>query len=165
MTKTCGTLRLNRSIRGRRGGTATVELAMILPLLVMLLFATLEVGVMVRCSHNVSHMARDGARMASIGACPTRIAQHLGDSGAGLDARNLSVTLEHRSWDEHAGSWGNWIALAANGDGNTASPGDQLRVTLQYDHPLIMGGMFAEFLQASEDNNVSVDSTVVTLRQ
>jgi Flp pilus assembly protein TadG len=50
----------------RRSGTSMVEMVIILPLLMMILFAMLEFGVLFGRWHTISNAAREGARTAVI---------------------------------------------------------------------------------------------------
>jgi Flp pilus assembly protein TadG len=72
--------------RGRRSdaGQATVELALALPVLVVLLLATVQVTVVVRDQLAVVHAAREAARAAAVSTDPY---------GDGIDAGQEAVTL------------------------------------------------------------------------
>jgi hypothetical protein len=61
--------------RARRGGTnqhgqATVELAFLLPLIVLALLAVVQIGLVVRDQMGVVHAAREAARTASVDRNP-----------------------------------------------------------------------------------------------
>lgn len=58
-------------LRGARG-QATVELALVLPLVVFCLLAVLQVGLVVRDHVAVVHAAREAARAASVDRDPSR---------------------------------------------------------------------------------------------
>jgi Flp pilus assembly protein TadG len=61
-------MRLRFTHRARRSGVAAVELAFLLPLvLIPLLFGMWEVGRLIECQQVVSNAAREGARAASTG--------------------------------------------------------------------------------------------------
>jgi hypothetical protein len=100
-------------IRRRRddGGQAAVELALVLPLVVALLLAVVQVGVIVRDQVLVVHAAREAARQAAVDpdpAAPRRAAA----PGTSLDAARLHVTV-----------------------GERGAPGDRVRVDVRYDAP------------------------------
>ncbi len=57
-------MRWFRKFRGDRGGSAAAEMAMILPLLVLLMFGGLEAGYFLWSQHKVVKGVRDGARFA-----------------------------------------------------------------------------------------------------
>ena len=78
----------------RRGdeGQATVELALVLPLVALLLLLVLQAGLVARDQMLVSHAAREAARAAAVaegdrGGAATRAAQRAG----GLDPVRLEV--------------------------------------------------------------------------
>src|SRR5690554_5611633 len=148
-----GTTRLaTRAPGSRRRGVATVELALVLPTLVLLLFGTLEIGFMAKQAHSLNHVAREAARIASTGATNARIAAHIADVAPGMNAGQIEATLEQRTWDPQSNTWGSWSSLTDDGVENSAGTGDQIRVSLQYSYTLITGGLMASVLNASEDN-------------
>lgn len=63
--------RLGRAPRGEPG-QATVELALVLPLVVMAMLALIQVGLLVRDHLAVVHAAREAARAASVEPDPAR---------------------------------------------------------------------------------------------
>jgi hypothetical protein len=97
-------------IRRRRddGGQAAVELALVLPLVVALLLAVVQVGVIVRDQVLVVHAAREAARQAAVDPDPAG-APPAAAAGTGLD---LHVTV-----------------------GERGAPGDRVRVDVRYDAP------------------------------
>ncbi len=82
-------------------GQATVELALVLPIAVLLALAVAQVAVIAVDSVLVHHAAREGARAAAVE--PTSAAATAAAHGAaGLDARRLDVSLSGgRSQGEH----------------------------------------------------------------
>lgn len=151
-------------MRARRG-TASVELALILPTLMLLLFGAIEVGVMVRASSAVNHIAGEAVRAAAVGASPTLINEHVTAVSTGLNPAQLSVTSEYRAWDADTQAWTDWTTLGASGAVNNAPRGSQIRVTISYPHSLLMPGLFAGVLGSAEDGSVSLSATVVTIRE
>lgn len=61
---------MNRILRER--GQATVELALVLPVLVLMVLAVLQVGLLVRDHVEVVHAAREAVRAASVDPDPSR---------------------------------------------------------------------------------------------
>lgn len=57
---------MNRSLRNERGAS-TVEFALIVPLLIMLIFGVVEFAVAFGDYLAVTHAAREGARLAAVG--------------------------------------------------------------------------------------------------
>jgi len=79
-----------RLIRRRNGdeGAAAVEFALVLPILVVLLFGIIEFGMVFDAQLQVTHAAREGARMASVGG---NVASAVAAQTSGLVASRLSV--------------------------------------------------------------------------
>jgi hypothetical protein len=72
------------------GGQATVELALVLPLVCLLLLAVVQVGVIVHTQLVVVHAAREGARAAAVDPHPAA-AELAVVVGAPLDRNGLTV--------------------------------------------------------------------------
>lgn len=76
----------------RERGQATVELALVLPIAVLLALAVAQVAVVAVDSVLVHHAAREGARAAAVE--PTQaVARKAAQGAAGLDAGSLIVGL------------------------------------------------------------------------
>jgi Flp pilus assembly protein TadG len=83
--------------RRRRGdeGQAAVELALVLPLVVALLLAAVQVGLIVRDQVLVVHAAREAAREAAVDPDPAA-ARRAAAEGSGLRASRLRVEVTGR---------------------------------------------------------------------
>jgi Flp pilus assembly protein TadG len=80
---------------GRRedSGTAAVEFALVLPLLLVIALALVQVGLLVRDRLLVEEAARAGARQASISADPAAISDAAHHSAPSLDPAALGVRV------------------------------------------------------------------------
>jgi hypothetical protein len=81
--------------RHRERGQATVEAALVLPLVVLLLLSVVQVGLVVRAEVLVTHAAREAARAAAVDAdpdAPVRAAT----SATTLDASRMEVHVQGR---------------------------------------------------------------------
>lgn len=80
--------------RGRDpdGGQATVEVALLLPLIVTLLLGVVQVGLVVRDQVLVTHAAREAARAAAVDPRP-EVARAGAVGAARLDPARLEVDL------------------------------------------------------------------------
>jgi Flp pilus assembly protein TadG len=81
-----------------RGGTAAVEFALILPLLLLLVLGIWEVGRMVQVQQIVSNAAREGGRQAASGAYTnaqiiTIVRQYLQENLPAAAATNATITV------------------------------------------------------------------------
>ena len=95
----------------REGGQATVEVALLLPLVATMLLGVIQVGLVVRDQVLVTHAAREAARAAAVD--PTEaVAREGAEAGARLDSSRLDVELS-----------------------GSAEPGGRLTVTVRYRSP------------------------------
>jgi Flp pilus assembly protein TadG len=77
------------------GGQATVEAALVLPFVALLLLAVVQVGMLVRAQVLVTHAAREAARAAAVD--PDRAAAvDAAKEATSLDADRMTVTVEGR---------------------------------------------------------------------
>jgi Flp pilus assembly protein TadG len=84
--KMCG---LSRSRRGQ----AVLELALILPLLLLLLFGIVESGRLGNAYLAVTHAARHGVRQGAVGASDQEIADSVRAAASPLAGTNISVQV------------------------------------------------------------------------
>ena len=83
------------SERRRERGQATVEAALVLPVVVLLLLAVVQVGLLVRADVLVTHAAREAARAAAVDSDP-QAAAHAAALATTLDAHRMQVHVEGR---------------------------------------------------------------------
>jgi Flp pilus assembly protein TadG len=81
-------------------GQDLVEFALIIPLLLLLLFAIVDGGRAVYVYHVVANSAREGARFAAVGTrTEAEVASRVLTYAVALDPARLSVTLGHPTND------------------------------------------------------------------
>jgi len=148
-----------------RRGTSTVELAMVAPLLIFLLFGIIEFGLMVKDLVGVNQAAREGARCAAVGATPATLDTRIAAAAPTINGANLQKTYEYRAFDEASGTWGDWQALADDGVENTAETGDQIRISIQYPHQLVTGGLFAGIADDPGGGTITLRTAIVMQRE
>ena len=85
---------MTRSRRPDRG-QATVELALLLPFVVMLLLAVVQVGLVARDTVLVVHAPREAVREAAVTAAPGA-ARRAAEAGSGLTGARLTVQVTRR---------------------------------------------------------------------
>jgi hypothetical protein len=97
---------LGRAPRPGESGQATVEFALVLPLVVMAMLALIQVGLLVRDHLAVVHAAREAAREASVEPDPARAvaAAHRTLPGADVDVsarpdvgESIAVDVRYRA--------------------------------------------------------------------
>jgi Flp pilus assembly protein TadG len=131
---------LHRWSRTRCKGLVAVEMAMVAPILILMLFGIVEFGVMFHSQMQLNNMAREAARVAAIGAQPSEVLARLESSGS-LDADLINVTMDYRTYS--GGVWGSWHTLAAGTYNNNAVSGAEVRVQATYDYHLTVGSLFS----------------------
>jgi Flp pilus assembly protein TadG len=149
--------------RSLRRGVASVELAMLLPILSLLLFGTVEVGNMFSAYLRLHNMAREGARCAALGDPPSEVTSRSLAAGT-LPADSLSSECEYRVWTEGSG-WGDWVSLGSDGSANNAPSGAQVRVQLTYDYHLVVGRLFRSLADDPESGVKELMCQVVMCRE
>jgi Flp pilus assembly protein TadG len=64
----------HKSWRRRDAGASAVEMAIVLPVLALLVFGIIDFGRMLTAEIQISQAAREGVRIAALGAAPTDVA-------------------------------------------------------------------------------------------
>lgn len=79
----------------RQHGTVLVEFALVAPLLLVLLFGTIEMGRVLNAMVLVSNASREGARRGSVGASEDQVKTAVRNylTASGLDATRLSAQV------------------------------------------------------------------------
>ncbi len=85
--------RILHRLRREERGQALVEMALVLPLLLLLLFGVVEFSRVGHAYLTLSHAAREGARLGITGAEDTEIEQRIAAAGVSLNQDELQITL------------------------------------------------------------------------
>lgn len=121
-----------------------MELALTAPVLMLLLFGTLELGALMSDFVVLNAAARAGARSAAVGWPTAVIEERIASVASSLDEEKLTVTLQRRTLSQ--GTWTAWTTLGNTNDGsglvNDAPQGAEIRVQLSYRHELLAPGIF-----------------------
>jgi Flp pilus assembly protein TadG len=81
-------------VRGRSDrGSAAVEFALVLPILLMLALAVVQVGLFVRDDLVVAGSARAGARQAAVSSDDDSVRTAVSQDAPGLDPTRIDVTI------------------------------------------------------------------------
>lgn len=134
-----------RAWRGRPAkhtrGVASVEAAIVVPIMALLLFGLGELGLMLRAGFELNSITRDAARSLSAGEAPHVVALRISEATGSLDRQQMTVTLQFRTYIGN-GVWSStWQTVQANGDENTAPTHSQMRATITYNHRLLLPGL------------------------
>lgn len=82
-----------RRLRKGEHGQALVEMALVLPLFLLLLFGVIEMGRVGYAYITVSNAAREGGRIATIGGTDLDINSSIKNAAVSLDPASLTITI------------------------------------------------------------------------
>ncbi len=150
----------------RSAGTATVELALVVPLLLLLLMGIIEFGLLFEDFMLLKNAAREGARTGATGNSTTAIADRVENAAAQLATEDLTITQEYSVYDE--GSW-TWYTLGdISGDEGTindAPAGSPIRVEVSYPHPLVATGILPGLEDDPGSGTINLTATATFRRE
>ena len=149
-----------------RVGSVTVEMAIVAPLLIFLLFGIIEMGLVSKNQLVLNSACREAARVAGIGSPTAQITARACAAATTLSADQITAVLEYRSYAPDTG-WSAWQPLGDTEDlsANAAPTNSQTKVTLTYPHSLITGLMVSGFGADPSTRIVTLQSTVVIRRE
>jgi Flp pilus assembly protein TadG len=152
-------------LRGRtsRRGLATVELAIVLPVLMLMLFGIMEMGLLFKDVLMLQQGVREGGRTGALGSVPTQVSSVVTSSAASLDSTKLTVTSQYRTWN--GTTWDSWVTLGTSGTTNNAPSGSQIKVSAAYDHMLVTGGLFSFIATDTNKTKVTINASSVVRRE
>ena len=117
-----------------------VEFAIVCMLLFTLLFGIIEFGLAIRDAITLKQAIREGARAASLSKSSTEVTATVTASLVGLDTTKLSgVTVYYRV---RTGTGWPTTWVTGTPDAIPASSEVQVKVSGQYSHTMITGGLF-----------------------
>lgn len=143
-------------------GTVTVEMAIVAPILIMLLFGIIEFGWIFKDVLGLRQAAREGVRVATVGATTTKITHRIMDSAPALNTALFQIQLQYRT---HSSSWSDWVTLGDVEATNNAPYGAQVRVTITYPHQLVTGGLFSNLADDPDSQTITLIATRVMRRE
>lgn len=79
MSRVTGFRRRGRQVLGKERGQALIEFALILPVLLLLIFGVIKLGIAATSWSNETHLANEAARYAAVNACSACGGQVLND--------------------------------------------------------------------------------------
>jgi len=126
-------------LRNNRG-QSIVELAILLPVLVMIMLGILQLGLVFNAYTMISNGAREGARTASVGGDDVAVLAATGNNTTSLDQANLTVNIT-----PSAGS---------------RTSGNAVVVNLSYDVDVIVpliGGIIGDPIQLNASSTMRVE--------
>ena len=150
----------------RRTGTATVEFALVLPLLLALLFGIIEFGFLFKDQLAIQQSAREGSRTAAVGRVRSEVNARIVGSAATLTPANLTYDVMYRTYD--GSTWSSYVTVGDRTDGsgqNDAPQGAQIRVRTHYVHPFMTGALFANLVGRPGATSLTLHATMAMRRE
>ena len=133
---------MSRQKRGarRQRGQALVEMALVLPIFLILVMGIVDFGLGLRAWISITNSAREGARLAAVHASCDSIRQRVEDSSGGLVTDDSQISIDPSDCD--------------------FTTGDSVRVTVQYDYKMItpLGSLLSMF-GAGVPSTINIQST------
>jgi Flp pilus assembly protein TadG len=152
-------------LTGRRG-TAAVEFALVLPLLLALLFGIIEFGMLFKDQLAILQAAREGSRIAAVGRPIGEIQARITSSASTITLAYLTYDIMSRTYSN--GAWTTWVPVGDKTDGsgtNDAVQGAQIRIRCTYQHALLTGPLFANLIGRPGASSVPLYATMVMRRE
>ena len=146
--------------RRRTLGTVTVELAVVLPVLTVLLFGIIEFGLIFRDVMSLKEAAREGVRSASVGAPKSEILDRITDTSPLLNTEELVIEVQYRTYPWTEGEWS-----TLDDSNEYAITGDQVRVQITYPHRLMTGGLFPQLVDDPDNQTITLTGRGVMRRE
>jgi Flp pilus assembly protein TadG len=162
----------------RRQGATMVEMALLMPLFLLLLFGILEFGWLIKDCLGLNQAAREGARVAAVGAMTADIAARVQSQAPTLDTTQL---VWRSGWStstpgiygrvlRYNNYTGTFLAPEQLGDDtgsscNTAKSGDQIGIMVTYEHQLVTGAILAWLADSDKPGVVTLHSHMVIRRE
>lgn len=140
-------------------GSVTVEMAIVAPILVLLLFGIIEMGLLLRDHLVLGSACREASRVASLGKTTTAITTRAKNSAVSLDTALLQVAMAY--YDTTAGGWMTLSNTTENR--NSAPTGSQIRVTLTYPHTYF--SPLARMFTHSDSNVRNLHVAMIVIRE
>ena len=152
-----------RRVCGANGGGVIVEVAVIAPLMVLLLFGMVELGLQLRTATQLNSLAREAARAASAGESYAACWSRVQEAGVEVDLDELSMAIDYA---EHiyGAQWSScWAALPSRGSNTDAPLRSLIRVRLTYNHRLFLPSLFSYMAddQAAGTKQMNIITTMV----
>lgn len=152
--------------KSARRGVMAVEMAVVAPVLVLMLFASIELGLIIRDTIGMNTLAHQAGRLAAKGRTTTAIHTSVTSTPSSLNSASLSATLEKQPFDDETGTYGAWTSLGnMGGVMNDAQDGDRIRVTILYDHQLVSGGIIPVLVDDAEAGTSQLSASIIVRRE
>jgi len=150
-------------------GSITVEMVLVTPILLMLLFGIIEFGLIFKDIAVMKQATREGVRTAAVGETTTQIISQVEASAATMSPEDLTIELKYRAYSGGWPSWDTAPTLGNVGSGETAQnnaiQGNQIRVHVSYPHQLISGRLFSGLADDPDSQTMTLTSSSIMRRE
>lgn len=153
-------LKTNRHLHTRSRsilGQATVEFALILPVILTSILGVIELGYLAHNYLALANAAREGVRAAAVGKTSSDIDTHITTNMP----ENLQITITKQYSADNGVTWSSWPADKTDSGGtpvNGVDNGDLMRIVVQSQHQQLTN--FIPFL-----NQLTLNQSVVMRRE
>jgi Flp pilus assembly protein TadG len=153
---------LNR--RHKRRGAASVEFALVVPLLMVLLLGIVEFAMIGHHKLSLVQGCRAGAREASIGRSIALVKEKTRNAAPNVTLSEDQIIVEYTAQEDGSGGWTS-MPDAGSGSANGVPYGYLVRVRVDgWPHPLVTGPFFS-WLPGVSGNNLPLDAQMVMRRE
>jgi len=150
-------------------GSVTVEMVLVTPILLVLLFGIIEFGLIFKDVAIIKQATREGARTAAVGATTAEIISQVKSSAATISPDDLTIELKYRVYSGGWPSWDSAPTLGNIGSGETAQndapQGAQIRVQVSYPHQLISGKLFSGLADDPDSHIMTLTTSSIMRRE
>ncbi len=154
------------SVHGSAAGTATVEFALVVPLLLTLLLGIAEFGLLFEDFLILRNAVRAGARAGAVGASTETIAAEVIEAATGHPADSLTITQQFGTYS--GGSW-SWHPLddesTPQGVVNNAPSGSYVKVSVSHPHALLAASLIPGLEDEAGSGTISITADAVFRRE
>jgi hypothetical protein len=126
--------RLRDGARKRNSGAALVEMALVLPLLLLLVFGIIDFSLAIKDRMSLAQAAREGARVAAVGATTASIKDTIVTSSPALAISKSDVTL---TTGAASANQSGWRTLGDSSGHNDAVGGELIKVHIVSTHSTV----------------------------
>jgi Flp pilus assembly protein TadG len=130
--------------------------------MILMLFGTVELALVYKDILVLNQSAREGARTASVGNPVATVSSRVGAAAVTVNPAQVNTSCAYRTISN--GVWSGWSTLTDSGQTNAAPSGAQIRVTVQYSHPL-MTGLLSNQLPNAQNGSVALTSSAIARRE
>ena len=150
-------------------GSVTVEMVLVTPILLVLLFGIIEFGLIFKDIAILKQATREGVRSAAVGETTSHITSQVEASAATISPDALTIELKYRLYSGGWPSWDSAPALGNIGSGETAQndapQGAQIRVQVSYPHQLISGRLFSGLADNPDSQTMTLTTSSIMRRE